>query len=185
MERQITSLDRDCLVVGTAEPNEVPERNTEVQKEFKQLLQTQKSLCRQHQGLEFDSGSPGQPVEANEERSDLLGWCNTRCSTYSGPSVSPCMLGDNHGQYQELESDTTWFYWCCKEMWPRGLLCDPPPFERLWRTISSDCCFIRCHSSSSLILSGRQILTIILRQVLTKTWILFMVVTVVLWVSAA
>ena len=28
----------------------VPERNTEVQKEH-QLLQTQKSLCRQHQGL--------------------------------------------------------------------------------------------------------------------------------------
>ncbi len=42
----------------------------------------------------------------------------------------------------------------------------------------------RCHSFSFLILIGQQILMILLRQVLIKTWIFFMVVLVVPQISA-
>ncbi|KAH3715089.1 hypothetical protein DPMN_057795 [Dreissena polymorpha] len=49
---------------------------------------------------------------------------------------------------------------------------------------STGCWFVLLHNSSFEILSGQRILRIFLRQVLMKTCIFFMVVTVVLQVSA-
>ncbi|KAH3709353.1 hypothetical protein DPMN_068815 [Dreissena polymorpha] len=49
---------------------------------------------------------------------------------------------------------------------------------------STGFCFVLLHNSSLEILSGQRILRIFLRQVLMKTCIFFMVVTVVLQVSA-
>ncbi|KAH3716874.1 hypothetical protein DPMN_059645 [Dreissena polymorpha] len=49
---------------------------------------------------------------------------------------------------------------------------------------STGCWFVFLHNSSLEILSGQRILRIFLRQVLMKTCIFFMVVTVVLQVSA-
>ncbi|KAH3751334.1 hypothetical protein DPMN_185887 [Dreissena polymorpha] len=49
---------------------------------------------------------------------------------------------------------------------------------------STGCWFVLLHNISLEILSGQRILRIFLRQVLMKTCIFFMVVTVVLQVSA-
>jgi len=75
--------------------------------EFKQLLQTQKSLSMQAaSGTGSDSGSCGQLVEVH-------GTClvdgTADAPVCSAPSagVSLCMLGDNHGLWQELVADTT------------------------------------------------------------------------------
>ena len=55
---------------------------------------------------------------------------------------------------------------------------------RCWISASTGFCFVRCHSSSLLILSSHRMRRICLRQLMMNVWILLVIVMVVLHVSA-